>query len=157
MAQFIHVIVLFCFSQIACRNMSLNEPAKEVFVQKLDGGLNNYIEFTKEGNSLKGVFYGVETATSSKKPVFYKSVMSELKIEAGKVKFTLNAFSFSNKSFYGSRDDAQLMKDKPADIPFVYNFPIHYVGDRKGDTLHLNKVTTQDNSAFTEAIFIKGK
>jgi hypothetical protein len=157
MLQFIQVIVLLCFSQIACTNMSLNEQTKEVFVQKVEDGLNNYIEFIKEGDSLKGVFYGVEAAPSSKKPIYYKSVLSDIKIEAGKMKFILSTFSFSSKSFYGSQDDALLMKDQPDDIPFVYKFPIQYVGDRKGDTLKLNRLTMQDNSGFTEATFIKEK
>ena len=157
MAKYIQVMVLICFSQIACRNMRSNEQSKEIFVQKVGYKSNNYIKFIKDGDSLKGIFYGVDMMPSSKKPVYYQSELDNIKIETDKMQFTLNTFIFSNKPLNYYQDDAKLMNDKPDSIPFEYNYPITYMGERKGDTLKLNRTTALDDSRFTESIFIKVK
>jgi hypothetical protein len=132
-----------------------NEQITELFMQKIDDIHYNYIELIKEGDSLKGFFYGIEVIQSSQVPLYYKTLLNDLKVKGNRVDFTINNFLFSNKPFYGRKEDSFSIIQKPDNIPFSFSFPIKYFGYRNADTLRMNKITMLDDSKSTEVLFVK--
>jgi hypothetical protein len=157
MTQLAQLILLLSFSQINCHSMDMSKSTKEVFVQKVNDTLNNYIELIKEGDSLKGVFYGVEIDPSLKEPLYYKADLQNLKIEGNNISFSLTSCLYSNRSLYGNRDKSAWVKTEDT-LPYTPIPPRTYFGERKGDKLTLRKTHLISNSASDgEVIFVKKK
>lgn len=137
--------------------MVIKDQNKEIFRQTVDDRINNYIEFIKEGDSLSGVFYGTEKIFESNRLLYFKSELENLKMDKEGISFTLNTFSYSNKSFYDNPNDSLLTYDKPDDIPYYYRYPLRYFGYRNSDTLRMLKVTMFQDSYAPEVLFIKDR
>jgi len=130
-------------------------PKTEIFKCKINEHYNDYVEIININDSLTGFFYGV--LDSKNKPnIFYKSLLENLKVTDSTIYFTLEKFTFSNKSFKQNILN-KIISPNDARVSAIFNFPLNYYCTRFSDTLKVYRscMVYDSKSDYFEFVKIK--
>jgi hypothetical protein len=149
---FLSILVEGCMND----NIEISEvQRKEIFKQV--NSENSYIEILGSKSDSKGILYGSYSKIDENEKIYFKGIIEKLVVKEDNIKFTVQLFSFSKKSFFSAENMVQTDLLPIDSIPFEYRIPLKYFGQRKLDSLVLKKITEFDDSRSETVIFVKNK
>ncbi|MEI9910773.1 MAG: hypothetical protein WDO71_14525 [Bacteroidota bacterium] len=130
---------------------------KEIYQYKWPNGFSDFIELNYNNDtSAIGVYRGVSIKEDNSL-IFFKSNFSIIKSDiVYDLFFKLDSFVFSKTAFQFQSTIDNTIKPITSEIPFIFQYPMTFVGNYSGDTLNIVRNTARDiGSKGENMVFIK--